>query len=102
MEDLFMMPKLSEKSVALVLVAYLLVIGLGAALNLVSSFGEAGTDARVASTSAQSQLAVEGSTPCPGWLFTCGAQGEAKLLQQAFLAGIVGSFLHAAQSLTSY
>ena len=40
---------------------------------------------------------------CSSWLLICHIHSvEAQLLTQAFFAGVIGSFLHAAQSLTSY
>lgn len=75
-----MIPDFWERLVAIVLVLYLLAVGLGAAFFLVSSF---------------EQLPL---APLAGQQ----APAAARLLQQTFLAGVVGSFLHAAQSLTSY
>src|SRR5262245_9072632 len=117
--------KLWERVIAGALMVYLLAMALFASANLVASF-----DSAPATTQANGQYAatqpgtLTGSqvdppvggvvpvrvaatkaadAPCSSWLVTCYVQSEnSKLLMQAVLAGVIGSFLHAAQSLTSY
>jgi len=88
-----MVPNLSERLVAGLLIVYLLAVGTFASVNLVASFNED-----------QGVTASNGSdASCKQWLLACHVRSkDSKLLLQAALAGTVGSFLHAAQSLTSY
>lgn len=89
-----------ERLVALLLVVYLLAVAVGALLNLVGSFDEQ----KVAANTETATASALTSTPraCASWLPVCEISGDRKLLAQALLAGMVGSFLHSAQSLTSY
>src|SRR6185295_6479708 len=78
-----------KRLVMTLLIAYLLVLGVGAAVALVGNFPPAaGTPA----------------APCRIWLVPiCATETpEQRLMLLAFLAGMVGSFLHAAQSLATY
>jgi IPT/TIG domain-containing protein len=81
-----------ERFVAFALVLYLLGVAVGALVNLVGSF-DVPKPAQNGGTQA---------VTCASHLPICTIGGDARLLSQALLAGIVGSFLHAAQSLTSY
>ncbi|MEZ5292030.1 MAG: IPT/TIG domain-containing protein [Vicinamibacterales bacterium] len=75
---------------AAVLVVYLLVVGLGASYSLVLGFDVLPPPSGEAAA-------------CRATVLTCHASSVAgRILAQAFFAGIVGSFLHAAQSLASY
>jgi IPT/TIG domain len=85
----------SERSrhlVAFLLVVYLLVVGLGAGWQLIGNFQGPPPPA------GQAQPGSSVNFP----LFVTIGTPEQRLLLVAFLAGVVGSFLHAAQSLTSY
>jgi len=118
-----MVPNFWERLVAGALMIYLLAIALIGSANLLASFDSrpptqaSGQGGSQPATQAGSQAAAQSSdasaagtvaskgvdTPCRPWLVTCYVHSEnAKLLMQAGLAGIVGSILHAAQSLTSY
>ena len=74
------------------LLAYLLFVGLGATLLIAFNF-----------PTYETNKGVEFTRKCVdhGWL-PCPANPEQGLILLAFLAGVAGSFLHAAQSLTSY
>jgi hypothetical protein len=79
-----------ERLIALALIVYLLVVGLGATTCLVASFPtEPVTNASTAKCTVGSLIVVD-------------ASGERIIMIVAFLAGVVGSFLHAAQSLATY
>lgn len=73
------------------LLAYLLVVGLGATLLVALNFPT--FDGKT----------LDFGATCGGSLPVCpGVTTEQRLVLLAFLAGVSGSFLHAAQSLTSY
>jgi hypothetical protein len=83
-----------ESTIALALVIYLSVVGLGAAIEVIINFP---TETNDVVSFAQD---TEGQTVfAPFGKIRSTDQG---LLLLAFLAGITGSFLHAAQSLSSY
>src|SRR5262245_18366787 len=103
-----MAPNLSERFVAGLLIVYLLAMGLFASANLVASFDLSAAQASSPAGSADVSLggtaaSSSSESTCSPWLVVCHLHGrDSTLLAQAALAGIVGSFLHAAQSLTSY
>ena len=81
-------PVMLERLVAFILVIYLLVTGLGAATCLIQTFP---------AKTAAAPMAV-----CSIGSFVITWSSGDILLVVAFLAGVVGSFLHAAQSLATY
>ena len=84
-------PVVAERLVALALVLYLMAVGLGASQCLFQTFPASA--AKVADSTAVS---------CTVLGLTFGTTADRVLLFAAMLAGIVGSFLHAAQSLATY
>jgi hypothetical protein len=112
-----------QRLVVAALIGYLMVIGVGAAIALVANF-PGDTQKKPASTGTapgEPSPTTEPSAPtrpettppaastsresrCDIWLVpVCATQSaEQRLMLLAFLAGIIGSFLHAAQSLATY
>lgn len=84
-------PEMAERLVAFALILYLLAVGLGAGACLVTAFP---TKETIGETDIATCTAV-GRT-----IFS--ASGARIMMLVAFTAGVVGSFLHAAQSLATY
>lgn len=88
-------PRKPEFYLSIVLVAYLFALGVGAVLELVRNFPEQiiQADQVVVKFDDEFHLA---------WWTIRGVEADQGLLMLAALAGIAGSFIHAAQSLASY
>lgn len=80
-----------ERVVAFALVVYLMVVGLGASQCLFQTFPASAT-----------KVADQTMVACSVAGMEFGATADRVLLLAAMLAGIIGSFLHAAQSLATY
>jgi hypothetical protein len=93
------MPLMNHKKLefwlAIVLVIYLLVVGLGAAVGVILNFPSLENDGVVFP-----QINEAGKAQFAPFGFVVSA--DQGLLLLALLAGVAGSFLHAAQSLCSY
>lgn len=88
-------PPEQNRLLAGALITYLLVVAGIAALAIVRNFPGSGPDGSFSFPTARGNGIVF-------WPFGFSTSAEAGLMLMAFFAGVVGSFLHGAQSLTSY